>query len=49
MAWLTNWQVRSDSAGEQGMALYLQRQPDVVMMDFKLPGISGTEATKVIC
>jgi len=35
--------------GEQAVDVYRQHQPDVVLMDLKLPGINGIEATKVIC
>ena len=37
------------STGEQAVTLYQQERPDIVLMDLKLPGISGTEATKAIC
>ena len=37
------------STGEQAIDLYRRHKSDVVMMDLKLPGISGVEATKVIC
>jgi len=37
------------STGEQAVALYRQHRPDIVLMDLKLPGISGVEATKAIC
>ncbi len=37
------------STGEQAVALYQQERPDIVLMDLKLPGISGAEATKAIC
>jgi two-component system NarL family response regulator len=35
--------------GEQAVALYRQHKPDLVLMDLKLPDISGIEATKLIC
>src|SRR5580700_10318964 len=35
--------------GEQALAMYRQHQPDIVLMDLKLPGMSGVEATKAIC
>ena len=35
--------------GEQAVDLYRRHQPDIVLMDLKLPGISGVEATKSIC
>jgi two-component system, NarL family, response regulator len=37
------------STGEQAIDLYRQHQPDIILMDLKLPGISGVEATKRIC
>lgn len=37
------------STGEQALAAYRQKRPDIVLMDLKLPGMSGVEATKAIC
>ncbi|HWD91765.1 MAG TPA: response regulator transcription factor [Verrucomicrobiae bacterium] len=37
------------TTGEQAIDKYRQHQPDVVLMDLKLPGISGIEATRTIC
>jgi two-component system NarL family response regulator len=37
------------STGEQAVATYRKDRPDIVLMDLKLPGISGVEATKAIC
>jgi two-component system NarL family response regulator len=37
------------STGEQAVGLYHQERPDIVLMDLKLPGISGAEATRTIC
>ena len=37
------------SNGEQALAAFAQQQPDIVLMDLKLPGMSGVEATKAIC
>jgi DNA-binding NarL/FixJ family response regulator len=37
------------STGEQAVAAYRKERPDIVLMDLKLPGISGIEATKAIC
>ena len=37
------------STGEQAVAAFRQHQPDIVLMDLKLPGISGVEATSAIC
>lgn len=36
------------SNGEQAVEVYRQHQPDVVLMDLKLPGMNGIEATKAI-
>jgi two-component system NarL family response regulator len=36
-------------SGEQAVDKYRQHQPDVVLMDLKLPGISGIKATETIC
>jgi len=41
--------VAEASTGEQALAAYRKDRPDVVLMDLKLPGISGTDATKAIC
>ncbi len=35
--------------GDQAIALYRQERPDVILMDLKLPGMSGVEATRLIC
>jgi two-component system NarL family response regulator len=37
------------STGEQAVTLYQQERPDIVLMDLKLPGISGADATRTIC
>jgi len=37
------------STGEQAVAIYTQHRPDIVLMDLKLPGINGIEATQAIC
>ena len=37
------------STGEQALVTYRKDRPDIVLMDLKLPGISGVEATKAIC
>jgi two-component system NarL family response regulator len=37
------------TTGEQAIDAYRQHPPDVVLMDLKLPGISGIEATRTIC
>jgi two-component system NarL family response regulator len=35
-------------SGEQAVAAYREHQPDVVLMDWRLPGISGVAATAAI-
>jgi DNA-binding NarL/FixJ family response regulator len=35
-------------SGEQAVAAYREHQPDVVLMDWRLPGMSGVDATAVI-
>jgi DNA-binding NarL/FixJ family response regulator len=36
------------STGEQAVALFRTERPDVTLMDLRLPGMSGTEATRAI-
>jgi two-component system NarL family response regulator len=37
------------STGQQAIANFRQHHPDIVLMDLKLPGLSGVETTSVIC
>jgi DNA-binding NarL/FixJ family response regulator len=37
------------SSGRQAIAEFRRHRPNIVLMDLKLPDISGVEATKVIC
>jgi two-component system NarL family response regulator len=37
------------STGEQAVASYRQHRPDIVLMDLRLPGMSGVETTQAIC
>jgi two-component system NarL family response regulator len=36
------------SSGEQAVALYSSKRPDVTLMDVRLPGMSGIQATEAI-
>jgi len=38
--------VVSAGSGEEGVALALERPPDLVLMDLQLPGIGGAEALR---
>lgn len=35
--------------GEEAPALFAKHRPEVVLMDLQLPGISGVEATRLLC
>ena len=37
------------STGQQAVELFRQHRPDIVLMDLKLPGMGGIEATSAIC
>lgn len=36
------------SSGEQAMAMFREHRPDVILMDLRLPGMSGLETTRAI-
>ena len=38
------FQVATASSGEEGLALFRTQSPDIVLMDIRMPGISGIEA-----
>ena len=42
------FEVRVAADGWQGLELVRAWQPDLVLMDMNLPGISGTEATRLL-
>src|SRR6202140_5946953 len=37
------------SSGIEGLQMYRQYRPDITLMDFRLPGLSGIDATIQIC
>ncbi len=40
--------VAEASDGQEAVALFRQHQPDITLMDLRLPGIGGAEATRLI-
>ena len=42
----TTYQVMEAFDGEAGVAMALERHPDLILMDIQLPKISGMEATR---
>ena len=40
------FEVVAASSAEEGIAIALERPPDLVLMDLQLPGIDGTEALR---
>lgn len=41
--------VKEASTGTQAIEMYRQSQPDIVLMDVRLPDLSGIEATATLC
>lgn len=42
------FEVVAASSAEEGLAIALERPPDLVLMDLQLPGIDGTEALRLL-
>ena len=45
---VAGYEVVEATTGEQGIALALERFPDLILMDLQLPGIDGSEALRSI-
>ena len=45
---VAGYEVVEATTGEQGIALALERRPDLILMDLQLPGIDGSEALRSI-
>lgn len=41
---IRHYQLISSTTAEQGLVLAMSHQPDLILMDIDLPGMSGTEA-----
>ena len=44
----TTYQLLEAPDGEVGVAMALERRPDLILMDVQLPKVSGFEATKAL-
>jgi len=42
----TTYRLLEASNGEQGVAIAIEAQPDVILMDVQLPNLSGLDATR---
>lgn len=40
--------VGSASSGDKALPLVTELKPDVVLMDYRMPGLNGTEATRAV-
>jgi CheY-like chemotaxis protein len=45
---LGGYSVITAEDGEEGLALYRQEQPDVILLDLRMPGMSGLEVLQAI-
>jgi two-component system, cell cycle response regulator DivK len=45
---VAGYEVVEATTGEQGVALAVERSPDLILMDLQLPGIDGSEALRSI-
>ena len=41
--------IAHESSGNDAIQLYRRHRPDITLMDFRLPGLSGIDATIEIC
>lgn len=42
------WEVHSALSGEEGVQVYERHQPDLVLLDLHLPGLSGMQVLEVL-
>jgi len=45
---LDGFEVETASAGDEGVAMVRRNPPDLVLMDLRMPGISGLEALAIL-